>query len=136
MISLVLNELKKRKKLAKFLIVGGSGTLVNMFFLWILKDIIGLSLAGAGIIAIEISVMGNFILNNFWTFNSKFFTSHWAVRFLKYQISVLIGIGINYAVLIILTQYFNVFYLISNLIGIALATMSNYLLSSRWAWKN
>lgn len=124
----------KYKRLIKFLIVGVSGVFVNMLFLWFFKEIAGLDLKIAGILAIEISVVSNFILNNYWTFNKLNLKTSIFSRFFKYNFSVIIGIGINYVVLLLLTKPTGS-YLIANLIGIGLATISNYLFSSRWAWK-
>jgi len=126
---------KQNTQFIKFLIVGAIGTLVNMFFLWLFKSAIGLSLEISGIAAIEISVINNFIINNCWTFKKSTNKSPACVKFFKYNASVIIGIGINYAVLLLLTNS-GVFYLLSNFIGILCATMSNYIFSSKWAWKN
>ena len=48
----------------------------------------------------------------------------------------LFGIAINYSILLLFSNVFGVHYLLSNLIGIVCATLSNYIFSSRWAWKN
>lgn len=135
MIRFTIRELRKRKRFFKFLIVGASGILINMFFLWFFKEILIFPIAIAGIIAIELSVVNNFLWNNLWTFRARAINSHWSSKFIKYQLSVLVGIAINYIVLISLTKL-GIFYLLSNLIGIGLSTVSNYLLSLRWAWKN
>ncbi len=135
MINFTIREIHKRKRFLKFLIVGASGIVINMFFLWFFKEILLFPIAVAGIIAIELSVINNFMGNNIWTFKAHAQNTHWSSKFLKYQLSVLFGIGVNYLVLISLTKL-GIFYLLSNLIGIGLSTVSNYLLSSRWAWKN
>jgi dolichol-phosphate mannosyltransferase len=135
MIKFTIHQIQKRKRLIKFLIVGTSGIIANMLFLWIFRELLFFPLSLAGIIAIELSVINNFIWNNIWTFKAHALNAHWSSKFLKYQLSVLIGIGINYLTLIGLTKI-GVFYLLSNLIGIGLSTASNYLLSSQWAWKN
>jgi len=126
---IILNE--KIREVLKFLLVGLSGIFVNMFLLWFFKDILFFKLGISSIIAIELSVINNFYFNNKWTFKSKNKT---LIKFYRYHISVLLGIIINYSILIILTKL-GVYYLISNLIGIILATISNYILSSKWAWK-
>jgi len=136
MIKKISNQILKRKQFLKFIAVGFSGLVVNMLLLWLFVSILKLNVAISGIIAIETSVITNFILNNSWTFNKSARRVHWTRKFAKYQISVILGMGINYIVLITLTKFFGIFYLLSNLIGIGLATVSNYLLSSRWAWKD
>jgi len=131
----MINLFKEKKEIAKFLIVGFSGVFVNMFFLWIFRDIFHLSLGISGVIAIEISVISNFLLNNAWTFwDRKQHATH--IKFLRYHLSIFIGIAMNYSILLFLSQIIGIHYLISNLIGIGCATIINYTLSSRWAWKN
>jgi dolichol-phosphate mannosyltransferase len=132
------NKIKKiigsHETLAKFLIVGLSGIIVNMFFLWFFKSIINFDLRIAGVFAIEISVINNFIFNDIWTFKDRKNSSVLA-KFLKYNLSVLLGLLLNYASLLLLTKY-GIYYLLANLIGIILSTTTNYILSSRWAWKH
>jgi len=120
----------------KFIIVGGTGTFVNMGVLWLLKGVLGFPIWLAGILAIEISILNNFTWNNFWTFRKSTNKAPIYMKFFKYNLSVVVGIGINYTTLLILSHLFKVQYLIANFIGILLATMSNYLFSSRWAWKD
>ena len=127
--------LLREKNLLKFLIIGGFGMIVNILFLWFFKSIIGLNLEYAGVLAIEVSVISNFILNNAWTFNKVLHEYSLSKRILKYHLSVLSGISTNYGALLTLANVFGVYYLLSNIIGIGLGTITNYLLSSRWVWK-
>jgi putative flippase GtrA len=131
----LLAFISRREKLFKFLVVGALGTFVNMLFLWLCKDLIELEVWVSGIIAIETSVIFNFVLHNLWTFNKNNNIHSIHGRFIRYHLSVLLGVSINYLILIILNKQFGVNYLLSNFIGICIATISNYLLSSRWAWK-
>lgn len=112
----------KYERLLKFLTVGITGIFVNMFFLWLFKNKINLSLELSSIIAIELSVLSNFVLNDAWTFRMNRKTIK-IYRFLKYNVSVIFGIGINFLVLLILTNFFGFYYL-----------LANYFFSSRWAW--
>ena len=129
------NIFKEKRQITKFLIVGLSGVFVNMFFLWLFRDIFQMNIGLAGVLAIELSVINNFVFNNLWTFwNRKSHQVHF--RFIRYHLSVLLGIVLNYVILIFLSEVVGVYYLLSNLIGIGCATISNYLLSSRWAWKS
>lgn len=119
----------------KFITVGFMGIFVNMFFLWLFKSVISFPLWLAGIIAIELSIICNFIFNDLWTFKNRKTASNIYSRLKRYHISVFVGIIINYVLLISLTRYLGLHYMLSNLIGIAFSTLSNYFFSSRWAWK-
>ena len=134
LIRLRINLLIKNKTLFKFLMVGFTGIFVNMFFLWFFKSVFLVDIVISGILAIEISVLTNFIFNDWWTFRDRLKTTSKIVRFLKYNLSVLFGVFLNYSILILFT-YIGLFYMLSNLVGIIFATLSNYLFSTRWAWK-
>jgi dolichol-phosphate mannosyltransferase len=121
----------------KFLLVGASGIIVNEGLLFILKELIKLTLPVASAIAIEASIISNFMLNDTITFRDRrtagaksFFS-----RLAKFNVVSLAGAAINYSATLLLTQVFGIHYLISNLIGIVIATMVNYLVNNWWTWK-
>jgi dolichol-phosphate mannosyltransferase len=121
----------------KFLLVGASGIIVNEGLLFILKELIKLTLPFASAIAIEASIISNFMLNDTITFRDRrtagaksFFS-----RLAKFNVVSLAGAAINYSATLLLTQVFGIHYLISNLIGIVIATMVNYLVNNWWTWK-
>lgn len=136
-----LYSLMRRKgeiiRFLKFCAVGASGVVVNEGLLWILKQFAGLPLLLASAISIETSILTNFILNDFFTFRDRRSSgSHSFVRRLfQFNMVSLVGLGINMGILWLLTHVCGVYYLISNLIGIAVATMWNYLINRSWTWK-
>jgi dolichol-phosphate mannosyltransferase len=121
----------------KFCLVGASGVLVNEGLLWILIRFASLPLAVASGISIETSILSNFILNDFLTFHdrrpagARFFIQ----RLVKFNAVSLVGLGINMGLLLLLTNVFNLYYLISNLIGIAVAMLWNYLVNLGYTWR-
>lgn len=120
----------------KFGIVGGSGVVVNSTILWFCHDILKMIIPVASIFSVGISIFSNFMLNDFWTWNSASTKRHtFKTRLLRYYISASIGAAINYFVLIFLTEFFGLYYLISNLIGILFGTISNFLFSELWVFK-
>lgn len=120
----------------KFGIVGGSGIVVNMGILWLCHDLIGLIIPIASIFSVGISILTNFLLNDIWTWKTEENKTHsFFQRMLRYYISASLGAGINYAVLIILTEFLGIYYLLSNLIGILGGTVSNFVFSEFWVFK-
>ncbi len=134
----------------KFCLVGGSGVVVNYGLYWILTRFAGFTplndMATGGIISgnlalcisIEISIITNFILNNYLTFADRnvrglkaFFS-----RLLNFNLICLIGGLIQIGIANLLTVIIGVYDLISILIAIAVATLWNYLLNSWWTWKS
>ncbi len=121
----------------KFILVGLSGVGVNEGVLFALRGGAGMHLLSANAISIETSIITNFILNDMFTFRDRRVKTVPATlrRWLKYNTVALPGAGINYGVTYLLTTFAGIPYLVSNLIGIALATIWNYVLSNWWAWK-
>ncbi|AAK40775.1 GtrA family protein [Saccharolobus solfataricus] len=89
-------------RLAKFALVGGLGTIVNeVTYVLASKTIpIGVSLA----IAIEISLIFNFVLNDIWTFKDKRNNSY-LNRLLKFHGSSYLGNIVQYIVALVLLVY-------------------------------
>lgn len=124
---------KEHTRFLKFSIVGASGIVVNMGFLYILTEFFKIFYLFSSVIAIELSIISNFILNDIWTFkdekNGNFF-----VRMGKFNLSRIFASVINVSVLFTLTML-GMNYLISNLIGIFVATAFTYITSLLWVWK-
>lgn len=122
----------------KFGIVGTSGIAINTSVLWLFKGVLGVPLAIAPIFAIGMAVFSNFMLNNHWTWsknkhNHKHSFLH---RLWRYYLSASLGALINYAFLLGLTHFFDVYYLIANLAGIFLGMISNFMLGEFWVFKS
>jgi dolichol-phosphate mannosyltransferase len=121
----------------KFLVVGGSGIVVNEGLLWLMKHPAGLSLASSLIIAIETSIISNFIFNNYFTFADCRMPGFrpFIVRLLKFNVFSLPGGILNFATTMWLTDIGGPYYLAFNLVGIALAMLWNFFANNWWTWK-
>ena len=116
----------------KFNIVGLTGVFVNEGILMLLTNL-GLYYIYSSIVAIEISIISNFMLNDIWTFKDRR-SGHILKRFVKFNILMLVGLVINLLILYVLTDLASLHYTISNLFGIAIASIARYLMSIKWAW--
>lgn len=124
------------KRFIKFCIVGGSGIIVNEFFLWFLTEIFMLYYLISSLIAIEISIVSNYTLNNFWTFKDKKVSGLKFFKLLiKYNIVYIGGTIINVFMLWFFTDIVGIFYLFSNLIGMGSGVLWNYFFSLKVVWK-
>lgn len=136
-----LYSLMRRKgelaRFIKFCIVGLSGVGVNMGLLWLLTEYAGLKYIYSAIIAIETSIITNFLLNNFFTFRGRSVpgTKPFFQRLVKFNLISLIGLGINLGLLSLFTEVFGIYYLVSNIIAIIIVTMWNYLMNTWWTWR-
>jgi dolichol-phosphate mannosyltransferase len=124
-------------RILKFLVVGLIGTGVNEGILKLVTDFTTWNNYVALIPGIEISILTNFLLNDYFTFSDRrsgqrrsFFG-----RMLKYNITALAGALINYGVALLFAQVVGLNVLLSNFIGILVAFVWNYLLSTLWTWK-
>jgi len=116
----------------KFNIVGLTGVFVNEGILMLLTSL-GLYYIYSSIVAIEISIISNFLLNDIWTFKDRR-SGHILKRLVKFNILMLVGLVINLLILYVLTDLASLHYTISNLFGIAIASIARYLMSIKWAW--
>lgn len=118
----------------KFCAVGGSGVGVNLGIYALLTRGMDLTPAIASPIAIEISLLTNFLLNEHWTFSARTMRSARLARLGTYHAVCLAGGAINYGVLLVLVKY-GWWDIYANLFGIALGTGAKFLASARWTWR-
>lgn len=126
---------KRLEEFIKFGIVGGSGVVVNMGLLYILTRFFSVRLEIASAIAIEVSILSNFFLNNLWTFKKRNTHVPFWSRLLRYHLVTGLAGVVNYLVLLLLVKTFGLHDMLSNLIGIAIGTVINYSLNSLWTWR-
>ena len=129
-----LYEIVLNSRLLKFCVVGGSGVVVNMGVLYLLTEYFRIPYYIASLIAIEMSILSNFFLNHIWTWKDRG-GSLW-LKLFRYHVGVAgTAFLFNYILLIVLTGWLGIYYLLSNLIGITVGTILNYLVNDRWTFK-
>jgi dolichol-phosphate mannosyltransferase len=118
----------------KFSFVGLSGIIVNEGLLALLTEMFSMEIKWAGIIAIESSIISNFLLNYYWTWRDKLKKPFLVCCFNYHSIAFISG-SINYLILIGLSAI-GLNHLIANLVGIAIGTLINFLFSHHWTFKS
>jgi putative flippase GtrA len=150
LVSQALNEIGLGRmvsgRLSKFLIVGGVSYLVNqavLFFVYeparrhITATPVGAFDTGlllASLVALEISIVVRFELNDRWTFAGLSRTSH-SQRFIRANAGSIGGPMISLAAVNLLTPFLGMNYLVANSFGIALGTVWNWYWSTRVVWR-
>jgi dolichol-phosphate mannosyltransferase len=121
----------------KFILVGLSGVIVNEGLYWILTRFTGLASYDylAVIIAIEASILTNFILNDTFTFAKHRTGKSFIGRLLKFNLICLSGAAIQTGVFLLFTRVFGVYDLLSLFIGIVIGFLWNYFVNRNWTWK-
>jgi dolichol-phosphate mannosyltransferase len=122
------------RRLLRFGLVGGSGVLVNAGILYLLVTGAGWPHLAAALVSTEASIISNFTLNDRWTFRDAGSRGTWPVRFWRYHAVALGGLAISLAVLAALTLFLGTYYLLANLVGIAIATLWNYMVNIHCTW--
>lgn len=120
-----------RGRLTRFAVVGGAGTVVNTAALYVLYDWGRLPIAAASAIAVELAVVHNYLLNDWWTFSVR---APSLPRFVKFNVSMLGGLCVNVAVVWALVHT-GVHFVPANLVAIGAAFAVNFALSVGWVWR-
>jgi putative flippase GtrA len=114
-------------KFIKFCVVGGLGTLLNLFILFAAVEMFGLWYIYGATLSFVIVITFNFSLNKIWTFkNKERGTVVVTGQYLTYVVIGGIGMAINIATLFILVEFFHFWYLLAELIAILVATLWNF----------
>ncbi|MBU0692015.1 GtrA family protein [bacterium] len=125
-------------RIIRFGLVGASGVVVNQGLLMLLHGTAGLPLILSSAIAIECSIMSNFILNSLWTWHYDFEGSSriWFRKVIEYHAATALSAFVgNIVVLTGLVYLFDIDYRIANLAGIAVGSALNYLASEHWVFR-
>lgn len=145
-----LNPQSPVRQLTRFLAVGGSGIIVNLGVLALLANTTKISLFIASSIAIEISILTNFLLHNSFTFQDTIeakagtVASHVMLsqssrdflrKLVKFNVASLGTATLSLSIFAIFHGFFGVYYLLAQLVGIVAAFFLNYQISSRVIWK-
>jgi len=124
-------------RIVKFGIVGVSGIGVNMGFLYLLTEYVGIPYFVGSLVAIEISIISNFWLNHLWTWRDRSESGTLWSKVVRYHIGAgLTAVLGNYVILVSLTEFFHVNYLLSNLAGIAVGTVANFIVNDLWTFRS
>jgi dolichol-phosphate mannosyltransferase len=120
------------RRIARFAVVGISGIAVNTIALVIFKEFLSAPLILASILAIEISILTNFILNDRWTFQ-EYHNNTWIRRVIIFNSVSVVGAIINIIVLTILSSI-GVWYILGNFVGIGFAFVWNFMGNKKVTW--
>jgi dolichol-phosphate mannosyltransferase len=143
---------QEQKRFVKFGIVGSSGVVVNLCFVWFSLQLLetlaigceqscvgsGTQLAIASAVGILVSVFTNFLLNNVWTWGDRqkgVGVGSFLFRVLRYYLASGLAIGIQYGTAMALVQGWEANIYVGQLAGIALGTVVNFLINNIWTFR-
>jgi dolichol-phosphate mannosyltransferase len=123
-------------RILKFVAVGITGTAVNLGVLKLVTTFTAWNDKVQLIPGIEVSIIANFLLNDFFTFADRRTgkTSSFFGRMAKYNLLAFAGAFINWGVAALMVNAgINIF--LSEFVGIIITFIWNYFFSTIWAWK-
>lgn len=124
------------QRLRRFVAVGVFAAGVQMVLLWLLVDGFSLNYLVAATVAIELTILLSYVLNNAWTFRDSRNTGPVAFLSGLLKTNVVRGtaIPIQIVVLFALVEWQQVMYLLSNAVAIFVSGLYRYALDARWTW--
>jgi putative flippase GtrA len=132
-------------RVLRFAAVGLSGVPVNLGLLYLFADVVGIGANTSSVIAIELSILWNFVLNNAVTFSDR--NQHAqaspVVRMVRYNLVGLVGLAIQFGMFVLLNkmvvramhlQELGPWKYGSQLAGIGAAMAWNFVSNFFWTW--
>ena len=123
-------------QMRRFLVVGALTAGLQLALLWLFVDAAELNYLVGATIAIEITIICSYVLNNAWTFRASRNTgvSEYLRGLLKTNLVRGTAIPIQLGVLAALVEWGGVMYLIANVIAIVVSGLYRFVLDARWTW--
>jgi len=132
----------EQRRFIKFCVVGGSGVAVNLAFVWVGRTIVvewepGPRDAFASALGILVSVLGNFLFNDLWTWGDRAKGRRrrdFMARALSYYVVSSAAVAIQYGVAMALRLWLDWLIYLAQAVGILLGTAINYVANNRWTF--
>jgi len=123
------------KQFFKFAIVGVLNTFINMGVLYVFTEYLKVYYIVSAIFAFLVAVTNSFILNKIWTFKEDI-KDKTTKKYSKFFIISVLALITNLSLLYVFTEVFKFYYLISQVIAIAVSLWINFLGNKFWTFKN
>ncbi len=128
-------RLASHRTFVKFALTGLIGVLINLGSFQFLLGF-GLHKFLASPLAIELSIISNFLINNFWTFADRVMIGRRRIRGLKYNLISLMTLALSYAAFVMLSALFpETRPVLLQGCAILPAALLNYFLNSYWTFR-
>jgi len=129
-------RMRALRTFVRFALVGASGTIVNLgIFSAALHANLNKYIASP--VAVEVSIIWNFLLNNYWTFKERRTRDRVRIKGLKYNLVSIASIGVSFATFTAMTLFVpRASPLFDQFVGIVPAVLVNYFLNSYWTFRS
>ena len=136
LLKVFFSTLLKNPQIYKFMIVGIVNAILLLVLTIFFTDYFNIFYLLSSVIAYEITIILGFIVHEYWTFVKVKKITKSYVRFLKYNIFYFLGLVIHSGFVFMLTNFFELHYLLSQLIAIAVVFLFNFFISKKITFKN
>ncbi|MFC5970970.1 GtrA family protein [Halomarina salina] len=123
-------------RLRRFVVVGAVAAAVQTVLLSLFVEWAGLNYLVGATVAIEITIVFQYVLNNAWTFRER--RNDGRRAFLRGLLTTNVvrgsAIPIQLSVLFVLVEWTGVLYLLANGVAIVVSGLYRYALDSRFTW--
>jgi dolichol-phosphate mannosyltransferase len=130
----VLTQKRTMKQYPKFFICGVLGAIINLIILYVLTEYFGIYYLISALIAFIVSSSLNFVLNKTWTFKEDI-EDEFFQKYLKFGAVRFIVLGISIGFLFVLTEYFRIYYIISQTIALAIVGVISFVAHKVWVFE-
>jgi len=123
-------------RLWRFFVVGALAAGLQSALLWTFVEVGELYYVLAAVVAIEITILSQYVVNNAWTFRDR---SNDGVRpflggLLRTNLVRGSAIPIQTGLLFVFVDALGLMYLAANLVAISVSGIYRYVLDARWTW--
>ena len=120
----------------RFSTVGVSNTIVDYGLFYLLTRFVSLHALVANPISVEIAILWSFVWNNAWTFSERKVKDPLINRFFIFQAVSLGGLVLSQLFLLFFNEFLNIYDLIAKALIIPIVLIFNYILNSRWTFRD
>lgn len=124
-------------RLYRFVLVGSGAALVQTALLWALVEHAAFDYVLAAALAIETTIVLQYVVNNAWTFRHSQYTSlrGYLVGLARTNVVRGTAIPLQISILYALVTWTGLVYLLANGLAIVVTGVYRYYLDSRWTWQ-
>ena len=126
----------RRERLVRFFLVGCTAASVQLALLWLFVDLGGVNYLVGAFVAIELTILFQYVLNNAWTFHRSRHSSmrEYLVGLGKTNLVRGTAIPLQLGILYVLVTLGTAEYLIGNAVAIGVTGLYRYALDAAWTW--
>jgi len=121
------------QQIFRYLVVGGSGFVLDVGILYVLKQYVGASATLGVVCSQTVVILYNFLLNKYWSFQSA---ENGKVQFLKYISLVCINYTTGVGAMYLFHDVLGFYYITVRIVTVACFVPINFLAYKYWVYAN